>query len=158
MHTWWYIRSMSHSSLAAHTRESALLHAQIDMLTEMDRKKATFLVLFDSSATFNPIDQPILIQRIVNHLRIGRPALNWFKVCPVTHYHWHNISRVRSVLILDAGMAITDAFVTSSYCQEFLSEPSQDCNVYRIWQPKWCQEGRNLIMSYPSWNLYTGCQ
>jgi hypothetical protein len=64
---------------AAHSTESALLRVQNDILTAMDQKKATFLVLLDLSAAFDTVDHPILIQRMSDRLRIGGTALSWFK-------------------------------------------------------------------------------
>src|SRR5271156_2499648 len=60
-----------------HSTETALLRVQNDILTNMDNKKITVLVLLDLSSAFDTVDHTILLNRLKN---IGITGLvhDWF--------------------------------------------------------------------------------
>ena len=60
-----------------HSTETALLHIQNDILTSIDNKEVTLLVLLDLSAAFDTVDHTILLTRLKNIGIIGL-AHDWF--------------------------------------------------------------------------------
>ena len=60
-----------------HSTETALLRVQNDILTSIDNKEVTLLVLLDLSAAFDTVDHTILLNRLKNIGIIGL-AHNWF--------------------------------------------------------------------------------
>ena len=64
---------------AFHSTESALLRIQNDLLSAMDIKQGSFLVLLDLSAAFDTVDHDILLHRIQTRLGIGGTALTWLR-------------------------------------------------------------------------------
>ena len=69
-----------HSAYKAfHSTESPLLRVHNDLLTAMDRKQWSYLVLLDLSAAFDTVDHELLLHRLKARLGIGGTALAWFK-------------------------------------------------------------------------------
>ena len=50
-----------------------------DLLTAMDRKQGSYLVLLDLSAAFDTVDHELLLPRLKARLGIGGTALAWFR-------------------------------------------------------------------------------
>ena len=76
-----YVHSM-HATLqsayeAFHSTESALLRVHSDLLTAMDRKQGSYIVLLDLSAAFDTVDHELLLHRLKTRLQldIGGTAL-----------------------------------------------------------------------------------
>ena len=62
-----------------HSNESVLLKVHDDVLWTSYRKKGVALVLLDLSATFDTVDDSILIDRLHKRLGLKGKALDWFK-------------------------------------------------------------------------------
>jgi hypothetical protein len=62
-----------------HSTKTALIRAQNDIFTEIDRKRGVILVLIDLSAAFDTIDNEILFSQLQHRLGISGRALDWFK-------------------------------------------------------------------------------
>ncbi len=62
-----------------HSTETALLKVQNDILTDIDNKRVSVLVLLDLSAAFDTIDHEILLKRLNTHYGIEGNALKWFR-------------------------------------------------------------------------------
>ncbi len=62
-----------------HSTETALLRVQNDILTDIDKKKVSLLVLLDLSAAFDTIDHEILLDRLNKYYGIEGNALKWFR-------------------------------------------------------------------------------
>src|SRR3977135_128017 len=60
-----------------HSTETALLRVQNDILTSIDNKKVTLLVLLDLSAAFDTVDHTILLNRLKN-IGITGLVYDWF--------------------------------------------------------------------------------
>jgi hypothetical protein len=69
--------SLQSAYKSSHSTETALLRVQNDLLSAMDNRKASFLVLLDLSAAFDTVDHSILIERMTTRLRIGGKVLMW---------------------------------------------------------------------------------
>ena len=61
-----------------HSTETALLRVQNDILSAIDKGKASCLVLLDLSAAFDTIDHSILLTFMHDHLGVEGNALQWF--------------------------------------------------------------------------------
>ena len=61
-----------------HSTETALLKVQNDILTSMDNKKVTLLVLLDFSAAFDTTEHSILLNILQQDVGVVGTALNWF--------------------------------------------------------------------------------
>ncbi|KAK6174094.1 hypothetical protein SNE40_017434 [Patella caerulea] len=64
---------------AFHSTETALLRVHNDILTNIDNKQSTVLILLDLSAAFDTIDQSLLINRLALRFGIQGIALKWFR-------------------------------------------------------------------------------
>ena len=64
---------------AFHGTESALLRVHNDLLTAMDRKQGSYLVLLDLLAAFDTVNHELLLHRLKARLGIGGTALAWFR-------------------------------------------------------------------------------
>ena len=62
-----------------HSTETALIKIQSDLLSNLDNKKMSALVLLDLSAAFDTIDHGILLSRLKSRYGIHGSALEWFK-------------------------------------------------------------------------------
>ena len=60
---------------AFHSTECALLQVHNDLLTAMDRKQGSYLVLLDLSAAFDNVNHGLLRHRLKARLGIGGTAL-----------------------------------------------------------------------------------
>src|ERR1700722_11149336 len=60
-----------------HSTETALLHVQNDILTGIDKKEVTLLVLLDLSAAFDTVDHTILLNRL-QKIGITGWVYDWF--------------------------------------------------------------------------------
>lgn len=60
-----------------HSTETALLRVQNDILTSIDNKEVTLLVLLDLSAAFDTVDHTILLNRLKN-IGITELVYDWF--------------------------------------------------------------------------------
>jgi hypothetical protein len=61
-----------------HSTETALLRVQNDILTSIDNKEITILVLLDLSAAFDTVDHTILLNRLKN-IGISGLVYDWFR-------------------------------------------------------------------------------
>ena len=52
----------------AHSTETALLRVQNDILTSIDQKRGTFLILLDLSAAFDTVDHDLLLSFLENNI------------------------------------------------------------------------------------------
>ncbi|XP_072023174.1 uncharacterized protein [Amphiura filiformis] len=64
---------------AQHSTETALLRVKTDIMTDMDRGNAVFVVLLDLSAAFDTVDHQILLDRLSTTFNITGMALRWIK-------------------------------------------------------------------------------
>ena len=64
---------------AFHSTESALLRIHNDLLTAMNRKQGSYLVLLDLLAAFDTVNHELLLHRLKARLGIGGTALAWFR-------------------------------------------------------------------------------
>ena len=62
---------------AQHSTETALLRVKTDIMTQMDKGKAVFVVLLDLSAAFDTVDHQILLDRLSTTFNITGMALKW---------------------------------------------------------------------------------
>ena len=62
-----------------HSTETALIRIHNDLLTDIDKKQAVFLVLLDMSAAFDTVDHAILLTRLETRFGICDAALQWIK-------------------------------------------------------------------------------
>ena len=62
-----------------HSTETALLKVQNDILTNMQNRRVTALVMLDLSAAFDTIDHSLLFQRLETRFGISGTALKWIK-------------------------------------------------------------------------------
>ena len=63
---------------AGHSCEHALLTAQNNLLSALNRKEVAILLLIDFSKAFDMIDHEILLRKL-NHYGVRSKALDWFK-------------------------------------------------------------------------------
>ena len=61
-----------------HSTETALLHVQNDILTNMDNQSVTILILLDLSTAFDTIDHQVLLDRMENMVGVKGTPLQWF--------------------------------------------------------------------------------
>ena len=61
-----------------HSRETALLKVQNDILMSMDNKEVTLLLLLDLSAAFDTIEHSILLNSLQQDFGVVGTASNWF--------------------------------------------------------------------------------
>ena len=60
-----------------HSTETALLHVQNDILSSIDKKEITVLILLDLSSAFDTVDHAILLNRLKN-IGLTGLVLDWF--------------------------------------------------------------------------------
>ena len=61
-----------------HSTETALVKVQNDILTNMNKRRVTLLVLLDLSVAFDTVDPSILLTRLRSKLGLNGTALSWF--------------------------------------------------------------------------------
>ena len=83
--------------------ETALLRIQNDLLTAVENKKVSALVLLDLSAAFDTIDHDILLYRLEHYFGLSGKALNFFRS--------YLINRSQSVLI---GSSFSDSKLSTT--------------------------------------------
>ena len=64
---------------AGHTTETAVLHVQSDILSEIDKGKYAFLVLLDLSAALDTVSHQILLKRMENKYGMTGDAAGWIQ-------------------------------------------------------------------------------
>ena len=63
----------------AHSTETALLRVQNDILTSIDQKRGTFLILLDLSADFDTVDHDLLLSFLENNIGLTGSVLSLFQ-------------------------------------------------------------------------------
>ena len=63
----------------AHSTETALLRVQNDILTSIDKKRGTFLILLDLSAAFDTVDHDLLLSFLENNIGLTGSVLSLFQ-------------------------------------------------------------------------------
>ena len=58
-----------------HSTETALVKVQNDILTSMDQREVTLLVLLDSSAAFDTVDHEIMLEILKSSFGVNGSAL-----------------------------------------------------------------------------------
>ena len=62
-----------------HSTETALMSVKNDIMAELDKNNAVYLVMLDLSAAFDTIDHEILISRLKTSYGFRGLLLNWFE-------------------------------------------------------------------------------
>ena len=62
-----------------HSRETALLKVQNDILCEIDNQKCVVLLLLDMSAAFDTVDLELLLERMSKRYGVKGNVLKWFR-------------------------------------------------------------------------------
>ena len=62
-----------------HSTETALLRVHNDLVSALDQKRMTILILLALSAAFDTIDHDILLRRLKQRFEIRSVALEWFR-------------------------------------------------------------------------------
>ena len=63
----------------AHSTETALLWVQNDILTSIDQKRGTFLILLELSAAFDTVDHDLLLSFLENNIGLTGSVLSLFR-------------------------------------------------------------------------------
>ena len=61
-----------------HSTETALLKIKNDIFMNMDKQRATLLILLDLSAAFDMVDHQILLNRLCTEFGVSGKVLDWF--------------------------------------------------------------------------------
>ena len=78
-----------------HSTETALVRVSNDILTAMDKKQGTMLVLLDLSAAFDTIDHVLMLDRL-SHIGVRGTAHKWFSSYLENRYQSVNIQGISS--------------------------------------------------------------
>ena len=62
-----------------HSIETCLVKVQSDILSAIDKKQVSFLVLLDLSSAFDTVDHTLLLKRMESRLGIRGKVLQWFR-------------------------------------------------------------------------------
>ena len=62
-----------------HSTETALVKIVDDLLSAIDRKRCTFLILLDQSAAFDTVNQDLMLSRLQSNFGITGNALDWLR-------------------------------------------------------------------------------
>ena len=84
---------------ALHSTETALLRIQSDILTALDSKQCTILVMLDLSAAFDTIDHEVMLNRLKSCIGVSGKALEWFRSYLSNRYQSVLIDGVESDLL-----------------------------------------------------------
>ena len=72
------LNNLQSTDRKAHSTETALLQVQNDIITSIDQKRGTFLILFDLSAAFDAVDQDLLLSFLENNIGLTGSVLSLF--------------------------------------------------------------------------------